>query len=122
MGLIKCQECWSVTTKDPGADSLDDMMNNQYLATRHAGCGECRWPQKQAALGSASCVFPGLPPRWGVFLEEVLQPKQDIVPGSALDGDEAIRAANYHVLCTLSCVQTWGVSAVDLNSHFSRWQ
>lgn len=68
------------------------------------------------------CVFPGLPPTWGVFLEEALQPKQDTVPGSALAGDEVIRAANCHVLCTLSCVQTWGVSVVDLNSHFSRWQ
>lgn len=37
-------------------------------------------------------------------------------------GDEAIRAANCRVLCTLSYGQTRSVSAVGLNSHFSRWQ
>jgi len=33
-----------------------------------------------------SCVFPGFPPRWGDFLEEMLQPKQDTVLGSAAAG------------------------------------
>lgn len=50
---------------------------------------------RKSSPGQCQLCVPWLPPPWGVFLEKGLQPKQEPVLG-----DEAIRAANCHVLCT----------------------
>lgn len=76
MDLPKCQGCWCVTPRDPAAGGQGDKNNGQKVVAGHGGSGRAAGFGNSLHRAGESGPFPGFPPRWGVLLEDMLQPKQ----------------------------------------------
>lgn len=64
-----------VTPRDPAAGGRGDKNNGQKVVAGHGGGRAAGFGNSLHRAGESG-PFPGFPPRWGVLLEEMLQPKQ----------------------------------------------